>query len=248
MLITTDGLVIKQRTMDTDDSLLTILTKDLGVVYAYAKGAKRMKSSLLSSTELLCYSHFVLFKNRERYSVNNADLNQVFFGVREDITKLSLATYFAQLSGIVLPVEEPEEEALRLFLNCLHLLEKDKLPQTQLKAIFELRLMTLCGFMPDLVGCAGCGTYEAVEMYFVPQSGEILCGNCKGRAATPVFPLSRSVLQAMRHIIYSDFSKLFAFALAPESLEQLSLASERFVKAQVDTPLPTLDFYQSLQS
>lgn len=248
MLITTDGLVIKQRTMDTDDSLLTILTKDLGVVYAYAKGAKRMKSSLLSSTELLCYSHFVLFKNRERYSVNNADLNQVFFGVREDITKLSLATYFAQLSGIVLPVEEPEEEALRLFLNCLHLLEKDKLPQTQLKAIFELRLMTLCGFMPDLVGCAGCGTYEAVEMYFVPQSGEILCGNCKGRTATAVFPLSRSVLQAMRHIIYSDFSKLFAFALAPESLEQLSLASERFVKAQVDTPLPTLDFYQSLQS
>ncbi len=248
MLITTDGLVIKQRTMDTDDSLLTILTKDLGVVYAYAKGAKRMKSSLLSSTELLCYSHFVLFKNRERYSVNNADLNQVFFGVREDITKLSLATYFAQLSGIVLPVEEPEEEALRLFLNCLHLLEKDKLPQTQLKAIFELRLMTLCGFMPDLVGCAGCGTYEAVEMYFLPQSGEVLCGNCKGRAATPVFPLSRSVLQAMRHIIYSDFSKLFAFALAPESLEQLSLASERFVKAQVDTPLPTLDFYQSLQS
>ena len=248
MLITTDGLVIKQRTMDTDDSLLTILTKDLGVVYAYAKGAKRMKSSLLSSTELLCYSRFVLFKNRERYSVNNADLNQVFFGVREDITKLSLATYFAQLSGIVLPVEEPEEEALRLFLNCLHLLEKDKLPQTQLKAIFELRLMPLCGFMPDLVGCAGCGTYEAVEMYFVPQSGEILCGNCKGRAATPVFPLSRSVLQAMRHIIYSDFSKLFAFALAPESLEQLSLASERFVKAQVDTPLPTLDFYQSLQS
>ena len=248
MLITTDGLVIKQRTMDTDDSLLTILTKVLGVVYAYAKGAKRMKSSLLSSTELLCYSHFVLFKNRERYSVNNADLNQVFFGVREDITKLSLATYFAQLSGIVLPVEEPEEEALRLFLNCLYLLEKDKFPQTQLKAIFELRLMTLCGFMPDLVGCAGCGTYEAVEMYFVPQSGEILCGNCKGRAATPVFPLSRSVLQAMRHIIYSDFSKLFAFALAPESLEQLSLASERFVKAQVDTPLPTLDFYQSLQS
>ncbi len=248
MLITTDGLVIKQRTMDTDDSLLTIFTKDLGVVYVYAKGAKRMKSSLLSSTELLCYSRFVLFKNRERYSVNNADLNQVFFGVREDITKLSLATYFAQLSGIVLPVEEPEEEALRLFLNCLHLLEKDKLPQTQLKAIFELRLMTLCGFMPDLVGCAGCGTYEAVEMYFVPQSGEILCGNCKGRAATPVFPLSRSVLQAMRHIIYSDFSKLFAFALAPESLEQLSLASERFVKAQVDTPLPTLDFYQSLQS
>ena len=95
---------------------------------------------------------------------------------------------------------------------------------------------------------AGCGTYEAVEMYFVPQSGEILCGNCKGRAVTPVFPLSRSVLQAMRHIIYSDFSKLFAFTLAPESLEQLSLASERFVKAQVDTPLPTLDFYQSLQS
>ena len=39
------------------------------------------------------------------------------FWRQEDITKLSLATYFAQLSGIVLPVEEPEEEALRLFFK-----------------------------------------------------------------------------------------------------------------------------------
>ena len=107
--------------------------------------------------------------------------------------------------------------------------------------------MTLCGFMPDLVGCAGCGTYEAVEMYFYHKAGKSFVAIVKDEQQRRCF-LSRSILQAMRHIIYSDFSKLFAFTLAPESLEQLSLASERFVKAQVDTPLPSLDFYQSLQS
>lgn len=246
MLITTDGLVIKQRAIDENDSVLTILTKELGVIYAYAKGARRLKSALLSSTELLCYSRFVLFKNRERYSVNNADINQVFFGVREDIEKLSLATYFAQLAGLVLPVEEPEEEALRLFLNCMHLLEKDKLPLGQIKAIFELRMITLCGFMPDLVGCAGCGCYEGQQMFFSPRGGEIVCNNCWNKASGPVLELSRSVLQAMRYIIYSDFSKLFSFALSEQSLDLLNQAAESYILAQVETGIPTLDFYKSL--
>ncbi|MBC8570868.1 DNA repair protein RecO [Zongyangia hominis] len=248
MLITTDGLVIKQKSIDEHDSLLTILTKERGVIYAYAKGARRLKSTLLPSTELLCYSHFVLFQNRDRYSVNSADLNQVFFGVREDIEKLSLATYFAQLSGLVLPVEEPEEEALRLFLNCMHLLEKDKLPMAQLKAVFELRLMTLCGFMPDLVGCANCGTYEGERMFFVARSGEIYCGNCREKSSGPLLELSRSVLQAMRHIIYSDFSKLFAFSLSEESLFLLGRAAENYTLSQVDAGIPTLDFYHSLHA
>ena len=112
MLITTDGLVIKQRTMDTDDSLLTILTKDLGVVYAYAKGAKEdekfsgfpLQSFFVILT--LCY----LKTGRGTVSTTLTSIRS-FLASGRNITKLSLATYFAQLSGIVLPVEEPEEEA-----------------------------------------------------------------------------------------------------------------------------------------
>ena len=66
MQTVTDALVLRERKLDEQDRLLTLLSADRGIITAYAKGAGRMKGSMAGATELLCYSHFVLFQNRER--------------------------------------------------------------------------------------------------------------------------------------------------------------------------------------
>ena len=65
MQITTYGMVLREKTIE-DDRLLTILTMEYGVIFAYARGAMRLRGKLVSSTEQLCYSRFVLFKNKAR--------------------------------------------------------------------------------------------------------------------------------------------------------------------------------------
>lgn len=138
MQITTTGIVLREREHD-DDRILTILTADRGVITAYARGAKKLRGRLLSGTELLCCSRFVLFQYRDRYQVDSAETEQNFFGLRSDVEKLSLAVYLAQLCAQVAPAEEEAGEFLRLILNSLYLLEKDKRPQRLVKAVFELR-------------------------------------------------------------------------------------------------------------
>ena len=96
MQITTTGIVLREREHD-DDRILTILTADRGVITAYARGAKKLRGRLLSGTELLCCSRFVLFQYRDRYQVDSAETEQNFFGLRSDVEKLSLAVYLAQL-------------------------------------------------------------------------------------------------------------------------------------------------------
>ena len=71
MQITTTGIVLREREHD-DDRILTILTADRGVITAYARGAKKLRGRLLSGTELLCCSRFVLFQYRDRYQVDSA--------------------------------------------------------------------------------------------------------------------------------------------------------------------------------
>ena len=95
MQTVTDALVLRERKLDEQDRLLTLLSADRGIITAYAKGAGRMKGSMAGATELLCYSHFVLFQNRERCFADKAEANTLFFGIRGDLEKLTLPTIYS---------------------------------------------------------------------------------------------------------------------------------------------------------
>lgn len=111
-----------------------------------------------------------------------------------------------------------------------------------LKAVLELRMMSLAGYMPDLTACDHCGNFEDAGMFFEKEKGLLVCCKCGsgGRAVTA------SVLAAMRHICYSDFVKLFNFTLSDEALECLSVLTEAYLKAHIQKNFKTLDFYKSL--
>ncbi len=70
--------------------------------------------------------------------------------------KTSLAAYMGELAETLVPQGEPAQEYLSLMLNSLHLLETDQRTVDFIKPLFELRLLTMAGYMPDLVGCTCC--------------------------------------------------------------------------------------------
>lgn len=247
MQTATDALVLRERKLDEQDRLLTLLSAEQGIITAYAKGAGRMKGSMAGATELLCYSHFVLFQNRERCFADRAEANTLFFGIRGNLEKLTLATYFAQLCCELIPENEPAAEELRLMLNTLYYLEQGKLPPLQLKAILELRLLTLTGYMPDLIACRECGGLpEDGAVLFDPMGGSVCCPVCAPQGAVGLIPLPPGVFAAMRHIIYCDFEKLFGFKLGEENLPLLADAVERYLLCQVERILPALNFYKTI--
>ncbi len=243
---TTEALVLRVRELDEQDRLLTLLSADQGIITAYAKGVRRQKGSMASSTEMLSYSHFVLFQNRERCFVDRAEPNALFFGIRQNLEKLTLAAYFSQLCTELIPDYAPAPEELRLMLNSLHFLEKDLAPPQKLKAIMELRLLTLSGYMPDLVACKACGELPEGALYFDPVGGHLLCAHCAPPDRSGLLPLSPGVFMAMRHIIYSDFEKLFGFRLSEAGLKELAAVSERYLVSQVERVLPALNYYHTM--
>jgi DNA repair protein RecO (recombination protein O) len=248
MQVGTRGVVLKARSLEEFDRLVVLLTADQGVVTAYAKGARRQKGTMASATEQLAYSSFQLFRNRDRTFVDKAEAETLFFHIRQDMDRLSLASYFCQLCQELIPEGDTQEGYLHLMVNTLTLLDRGRLPMDQLKAVFELRLLTMSGYMPDLVACAACGEPPSGEIHFAPVSGVIFCGDCLSQCGEQTIPLSPGVFDAMRHIIYSDFNRLFAFRLPPEGLSRLAQVSEAYLLAQVERVLPALNFYKTVCS
>lgn len=247
--LVTDGLVIRDFHVGEADRFLTLLTRQYGIIHANARGARRMKSGVSTGTQLLCHADFSLFKGREKYTIDEATPLTLFMGIRTDLEKLSLAQYFCELEGALAPKEEEAALFLRLVLNALALLEAGKYPAVQIKAAFEIRLLTLAGYMPDLVACAHCGAYEADEIVFLLSSGVFLCAACaEHESISPreQVRLSRGALAAMRHTAYADFTRLFSFSLPEHTLKAFSAAAERYVLFTLERSFPTLEFYHTI--
>ena len=246
MQINTDGLIIREQSIGESDRLVTVLTREQGILRAFVRGAKAMKSRSASSTQLLCYSRLSIYEGREKYIIDEAEPIEVFFSLRTDFEKLSLAQYFCELALALTPEKMEAGGFLRLVLNALYFLGKGKLPAAQIKAIVEMRMLSLAGFMPDLVCCAQCGAYEADQMYFMVKQGSLYCGSCYPQFAPGGVLMNRGVTTALRHTIYADFNKVFSFTLPAKDLEALAKASERYLLNTVERSFATLDFYKQI--
>ncbi len=242
--ISAAGLVIREQTVGESDRLITVLTAQYGLVRAFSRGAKKAKSKKLASTALLAYSDFSFNKRKETFSVDEAIVNEVFFNLRNDVEKMALAQYFCQLADEFCEEDYESEEILRLFLNALWLLNEEKKTPRFIKAVVELRLMSLAGYMPALLSCDRCGEYESKMMYFTPDSGKIYCENCLPNGKK--YSLSASVIQAMRFVALSDFEKIFSFNLSDEALESFSYVSEDYLLHKTERNFKTLEFYKNI--
>ena len=242
----TDGLILREYESPTEaDRFVAILTRDRGIIRASARGAKRPKSRFGSSTQQLCYARLSLIPGRDKYIIEDAQPQEVFFALRQDVERLALAQYFCELALHLCPTDAPAPQHLRLLLNALHYLSTGEKDPLQIKAVVEARLLALEGYTPDLTGCAVCGAQDA-PLWFSPAAGTLTCA-AHGGAADAV-EVSAVVLAALRHVVYGAFERCFAFALPAGDAAALATLVERFLLTQQQWHFTTLDFYHTLRS
>lgn len=245
MYLTTRALVLRTTDYNDRDTLLTLLTPQHGKLTAKVRGLRRKNSPLTAACQILTCSDFTLFEYGGFYTVNEAAPVAIFHALRKDLTKLSLGTYFAQVADVLSQEDMPNPELLSLILNCLHILSESNQPEKKVKAVFELRCACLSGYMPDLSGCSRCQTETAD--YFDLSAGHLECFSCRSEDSHGIrLPVSSSVLEAMRYIVYCPPKKLFSFSLGQDAMTQLSQITEAYLTTQLERGFSTLDFYKSL--
>ena len=223
--------------------MLTVLTEGRGKLPVRARGALRRGRSLAAACQVLTYSEFTLFTNRGRNTADDGTALEQFLGLREDISRLALGTYFAEVLDTVCAEEVPDTPLLRLALNALYALSRGLYDQGHIKAVFETRLLLLSGLGPVTECCAGCGRTEPEDPVLLPRAGEVRCRACAAGRGTAL-PLDAASMAALRHISTAPARKEFSFSLTPRAAENLRHACESTLLAQLDRPFPSLTYYK----
>ena len=251
MQFKTDGIVIRQQKNNDNDRYLTILTRDSGVIHAYANRANSIRSPLCTSTSLMCYSDFILSESKGNYRVYSADLRNAFFKIGNSLEKVSLSAYLLDLTAIIGVTDGSESEPLlRLLLNTLFFLEKDNADLFLLKTLFEVRALTLAGFAPQVAACCDCGTYPSSDAYFFITDGELLCPSClqQREIKTGSRKLDKDLLNVLRVMVFGKLSDAFKIHLPQNRMRKLTEITEEFCRYQTEKTFETLTFfYNSIQ-
>ena len=247
MYVTTRGLVLRQVRYKEADRILTLLTAEQGKLTVKARGALRKGSRMGAASQALCYSEFTLFGNRGRWTADEGSSLEQFLGLREDISQLALGNYFAEILDTVCPEEQPAGPALQLALNALYALSRGVYGPEHVKAVFELRLLCLEGFQPEVAVCGVCGREDPDGPMFSPASGMVHCAGCAPGAEGASVALDGESLAAMRHIVAAPPRREFSFAVPEPSLERLGRAAEQFVRYQLDKSFYSLDYWKSVK-
>ena len=247
MFLTTKALVLREVKYKEADKLLTVLTASEGKLTVKARGAARKSCKYGAAAQQLCYSDMTLFHNAGKWSLNEAETIEQFLPLRSDLSLLALGSYFAELLEAVSDEDDPNPALLQLGLNSLYALSRGLYPPERVKAVFELRLMCLSGFQPQLAACPVCGKTAGEGLRFSLSGGTIHCPGCPPGAPGRSVPLSPDTLAALRYIVKAEPKRIFSFQLPPEAEGQLSSLAEDYVQAQLDRGFGALDYWKQIK-
>jgi len=179
MLLKDRGIVLKHLNTGEADKIVTILTQHNGKLKAIIRGCRKPKSRYISVAEQFAVSEFVLYKgNGDLFSVSQAETEETFFSLRDDLLLLSYGNYFAELAEIV---SDEDVQSDRLFSNlvwALHYLSKRSVGPGLVSLTYLLKLMELSGYKPMLISCANCHEPVLDSESFSIQMGGMLCKKC----------------------------------------------------------------------
>ena len=177
MILKTKGVVIKAVNFGEADKIITILTEEYGKIQALAKGARKTKNKLMAGTQLFCFSEFLLYKGRTWYYINQIEVINSFFRLKNDLERLSSGTYIIQL---ISELTQPEQASARLFklvIEVLSILSDSNSDVRLIVRALELKIMGLSGFKPVLDMCANCGKKDEFTI-FSAGAGGVVCIVC----------------------------------------------------------------------
>ena len=248
MFLTTKALVLREVKYKEADKILTLLTEREGKLTAKARGALRKGCKYGAAAQALCYSEMTLFGNAGKWSINEAETIEQFLPLRANISALALASYFAELLEAVSDEDSPNPELLQHGLNALYALSGELFPDTHIKAVFELRLMCLCGFEPQLALCPACGKEPPSDPVFSLNGGSVHCRACPPGTAGVSLPVSRETLDAMRYIAAAPPKRIYSFSIPETAERQLSDLSEAYTAVQLERGFGTLDYWKCIRT
>lgn len=216
-----EGLVVNEALYKESSKILTIFTKEYGLISVLSRGCRKQKSKLREVSSKLIYADFYLsYKENGLSTLISADIKDYFRHLLydpKDLLKKTYAFYVLDLSLQVLKQDTTvQEEIYNLLLATLKKMNEGFPPEI-LSLILELKYLDYLGVRPSFDGCSNCGSNQNIVTFDSKCNG-FICHECY----TDEKIIQKESLKMIRMLYYVNISKIQNLNIKKEILEEIS--------------------------
>ncbi|WP_373598605.1 DNA repair protein RecO [Paraclostridium bifermentans] len=233
IILNTQGIVLRSARYKENDLILTIFTRKLGKVSAIAKGAKRNKSSLLSSSQVFSYSNYTLKKQGNMYRISQSETIKSFYNIAYDIDAFSYATYITSLVEGSIYENQTNNRLFVLLAQTLYLYTQKDNDKEYITRAFELKFLDYIGFKPIVNKCVNCNTINLKNSVFNVDEGGILCEKCKVNHVYN-FKIDATTIKLMDYIFRNDILTCSKAKVSKYIVNELTKILKVYIQVYID--------------
>jgi DNA repair protein RecO (recombination protein O) len=228
-LYETEAFVLRTYKLAEADKIVVLLTRRAGLLRGVARGARRLKSKFGASLEPFTHVSLTYHEKegRELVSISQADIIRSHFHLAGHEYAVPALDYFSELLLEFAPPHEPDEKLFRMVRACLEAIAAKPASVAELTRYFELWLLKLAGFLPDVRRCASCRAPLAGAVTLGTGS-QLLCGNCTQGTGLCVSGETQALLSAAMRTAPEEWAHT-ACAAAAETQQELAHLTRQLI-------------------
>ncbi len=248
------AIVLRRRDQGEADRLLTVLTRERGKLTLLAKGVRRPASRKAGHIEPFTHVDLLVAKGSSLDLVTQAETIAAHRQLREDLWRSSEAYYVAELADAFTQDADPHALLFDLLLETLGRL--DALPAepdgaaagvTLAVRYYELHLLALAGYQPQLFRCVQCNELLQPEVNFLSlERGGCLCPK-HGASHPETIALPLPVLKVLRFLQTRPWDVVALLQITAGTLSHVEAVLQRYIVYHLERTVRSAAFLERLR-
>ncbi|MFD2612755.1 DNA repair protein RecO [Paenibacillus gansuensis] len=244
MLYRVEGIVIRSFDYGEGNKIITLYTQTHGKIGVMARGAKKLKSRHAAITQLFTYGEFVFYKTGQLGSLNDGEILEAHYQLREDLHLAAYASYLVEMVDKMVSDNEASEFLFEQLKSALKALQESKDPQIILR-LFEMKMLSFSGVAPVLDACVNCGREGPPPFSLSPGLGGLLCAACRSRDPKSI-QAGEGTVKLLKLLQQLDLRRLGKIGVKEETKAQLKQFLRAYMDAHAGVHLRSLHFLDQM--
>ncbi len=213
-LFETEALILRTYNLAEADKIVVCLSRSSGLIRGVAKGCRKLKNRFGAALEpftLIQLSYYEK-EHQELVSLRQTEILRSHFNLSSDASILTGLAYMGDLLIEFSPPHQANDKLYRMATACLEAIAQSPVDLQSILRYFEVWLLKIEGFLPDLRRCAECARAFDIE-------GTVFMGSDLALRCRPCSQGRGSALSTQLHAQLRATEKLSPAKFAEESRE-----------------------------
>lgn len=235
-LVKSLALVLRSRPYRETSLMFSAITPAHGTLHFLGKGFREKHHGFMAPFDSLTLLELVFYERTRSglQLLKEADEVERFPHIKKDLLTYAYAAYFSETVGQLVLEGDQELAIFSLLLEAFAQMGRCDLEH--LAPVFQVRLLALAGFLPQLYSCVQCGKSDLPSVRFDYEQGGVVCEPCAPFIRSRL-PLSAGTLEALRYMARESFEDGLRLRAGRQSMAELKGILRRFIAYRLEGTL-----------